>query len=790
VKWFPIYALILLTVFSAGSPEARIIDLEAYRFETSVGEPALPADLRIDEQTDQLFGYYLVQHRGPVSESWRTTLSRHGAEIYGYVGEFAYLVGMNQSARSLVETLDQVAWVGDYHPAYKISPRIGQQVFVTPERIENPNYRLSVRLFKNADEVAGQLIGLGCEVLDRTDDGFSLRLLVSAPKDRLNSIARIADVWWVEEQAEFTTLNNTARWVAQSNVNGSTPLWDNGLHGEGQLATIMDSGVDYNSCWFRDPSGASPNINHRKVTNYATFGGVAYDGCDVGHGTHVAGTMAGDQSVINPGNYNYNGMAYASKFTVQDVGVDDWSGCSLGSVSVPSSLTSAFTTSYNLGARLHQNSWGSSTNAYDGFCVDIDNMMWNNKDYLICFAAGNAGPGGSTVGSPGTAKSCLTVGSCRNAPQQEILASYSSRGPASDNRYKPTVTAPGGEDPNFITSANNDIGNPPAFTCLTASSPFQGTSMATPCVSGMAMNIRQYFVDGYYPLGSTGGDEPFAPKAALIKATMIACTEDMSAGDIPNNNEGWGRVLLDNSLFFDGDTRELIAMDVEPGLGTDERWIDAVTVDSGSERLVITLVWTDYPGTSGSGSAIVNDLDLIVTAPGGAVYLGNRFSGGQSTTGGSPDRLNVEECVRLNSPATGDWMVEVTGYNVPHGPQPFAIVFNGSFDGWPEDLTDATFEDEPAISSLDISAYPNPATTNTTIRYALPSDYTGAVELTVVDVSGRIVRQLVDKGQHGGDYFVTWNGLDTYQRQVPEGVYFARISTGAAEATTRIVIQR
>ncbi len=788
--------ILLATALLVPAVGARSIELETYQFDTALGEPALPAALTAAAGDYGEYGYYLVQTDAPITGRWLDQFRAEGVDLYGYVPEFAYLVGMDSATHEQVSARADVAWIGLFHPAYKLSPTIGDARFVSPERQDETGYRLMVRVFRHLEAVARNLESMDCTVLDQVDDGFSRRILVSAPSERLGDIARIADVWWIEEQPEFLLMNNATRWVTQSNVNGWQPLWDQGINGEGQIATIMDSGVDYNSCWFREHGGAAPGSSHRKVIDYSVAGGgVPYDGCDTGHGSHVAGTMCGDQSYINAGNYNYNGMAYKAKMTVQDVGTDDWAGCNLGTVAVPSSLSSSFVASYNLGARVHQNSWGSTANAYDGYCVDIDNMMWNNKDYLVCFAAGNSGPNGSTVGSPGTAKSCVTVGATRQAPQQDTMAGYSSRGPTSDNRYKPTVTAPGGESPTFITSVDNHTGNPPAQTCNTASSPFQGTSMATPCVSGMALNVRQYFVDGYYPLGSPGSDEPLVPSAALIKGMLISSTADMSTPDIPNNNEGWGRILMDNSLYFDGDTRELIALDVEPGLGTGENYEFEFDVDSSSEPLVVTVVWTDYPGTSGTSLALINDLDLTLTAPGGATYRGNVFSGGFSATGGSFDRRNVEECARVANPATGTWLVQVNGYNVPHSPQPFALVINGSFANWPTpDFSDVPADEAPGAAAkpltLRIAAYPNPMTHATNLSYAVPEGHVGHVQVDVLDVTGRIVRQVVAKGQRTGEYLATWDGLDDSRRPVVDGVYFARVTAGSESQSARIVLQR
>jgi hypothetical protein len=772
-----------------GTAHARIINLEAYWFDTALGEPVLPAELTAMPGDDADQGYFIVQTNAPITGAWRQAVEAAGATIYGYLPEFALLVGMDRAAQTRVRGLSGTAWVGPFHPAYKISPLIGTHAFASPERQADPNLRLMVRVFRDLDGAARRIEALGARVLDRTDDGFSRRLLVSAAGASVPAMARIADVWWIEEQPEFRTQNNTTKWVVQSNVSGQTPIWDQGIHGEGQIATLMDTGVDYNSCWFRENGNAVPGPTHRKVIDYSTYGGSPYDGCDTGHGSHVAGTVCGDQSYINAGNYNYNGMAYKAKITVQDVGADDWTACNLGTLNVPASLSGPFTASYNLSARVHTNSWGSTDNAYDSYCVDVDNAMWNRKDFLVCFANGNSGPSGSTVSSPATAKDCVSVGATQQAPQQDVIASYSSRGPASDSRYKPTVTAPGGEDPTFITSVNNDSGDPPSPTCSTASSPFQGTSMATPAVAGSALNVRQYYVDGFYPEGTRGGD-PLTPSAALMKATLVSSTDDMGASDIPNNNEGWGRILLDTALYFDGDTRELIAEDVTPGLSTGGVWNRDFEIDATSEPLVVTLVWTDYPGTQGAGVELVNDLDLLVLRPGGTQYLGNVFSGGFSTTGGSADRRNVEECVRVNNPPTGTWTVRVTGYNIPHGPQPFAVVVNGAFFNWPPGGSASVGESPVRADGALIAAAPNPAAGATTLEYALPAGYVGRVQVVVVDVAGRAVRGLVDKGQRAGSYHVTWDGRDDLDRPVPAGIYFAKLMAGSGTATAKIIVPR
>ena len=79
-----------------------------------------------------------------------------------------------------------------------------------------------------------------------------------------------------------------------------------------------------------------------------------------------------------------------------------------------------------------------------------------------------------------------------------------------------------------------------------------------------------------------------------------------------------------------------------------------------SNRVKVTLVWTDAPGTVGPNATLVNDLDLVVSA-GGRRYLGNVLTGGTSRVGGSADKRNNVESVILPAGTDGRFSVKVTG---------------------------------------------------------------------------------------------------------------------------------
>lgn len=86
-------------------------------------------------------------------------------------------------------------------------------------------------------------------------------------------------------------------------------------------------------------------------------------------------------------------------------------------------MNDLFQQAYDDGARVHTNSWVAPTRGrYDVYAQQVDQFVWEHRDLAICFAAGNDGidiDGNGfidygSIGSPGTAKNCITVGATEN----------------------------------------------------------------------------------------------------------------------------------------------------------------------------------------------------------------------------------------------------------------------------------------------------------------------------------------------------------------------------------------
>jgi hypothetical protein len=307
----------------------------------------------------------------------------------------------------------------------------------------------------------------------------------------------------------------------------------------------------------------------------------------------------------------------------------------------------------------------------------------------------------------------LTAG---NAQQ---MAAFSSRGPTDDTRIKPDVVAPG----TWVLSTYSErhqegYGDPVnpqngAYQVDGWGMPrngfykyFGGTSMSNPLAGGAAAVVRDFYQKEYAHSASS----------ALTKATLINSAVDLSdenndgAPDndfpIPNNHEGWGRINLIDATDDSADGVDFA--DVSTGLATGGATSYQASVTAGGGPLKISLVWSDFASTAAASINLVNDLDLEVTAPGGGtLYRGNVFSGGWSTTGGSADRRNNVENVYIQSPTAGTWTITVRGFNVPSGPQPYALVVDGATLSAPPPPTNTGFLSPSANAAQTSSAGDN-----------------------------------------------------------------------------------
>ena len=84
---------------------------------------------------------------------------------------------------------------------------------------------------------------------------------------------------------------------------------------------------------------------------------------------------------------------------------------------------------------------------------------------------------------------------------------------------------------------------------------------------------------------------------------------------------------------------------------------------------------------------------------------------------------------------------------------------------------------------INISAYPNPFNPTTTISFALPE--ADVVRIAVFDVAGRWIQTLVNEKRDAGNHTIIFDARD-----LPSGVYFARMESGKFTMTKKMLLIR
>jgi flagellar hook assembly protein FlgD len=82
--------------------------------------------------------------------------------------------------------------------------------------------------------------------------------------------------------------------------------------------------------------------------------------------------------------------------------------------------------------------------------------------------------------------------------------------------------------------------------------------------------------------------------------------------------------------------------------------------------------------------------------------------------------------------------------------------------------------------------HPNPFNPETEISYSLPEETW--VTIKVYNISGQLVKTLVDDVKPAGKHTVTWNGTNQSNSRVATGVYFYRMETERFQKTVKMVL--
>ncbi len=636
-------------------------------------------------------GLYLIQFTEPFDPAWRAELQGRNVELLRYVPEDAFVARLNGARLDDLASLPYVQWIGAYRPGHKIEASL----LASARRPElNPALAVTVLLSPaaTAQEMAEARTRLaGAHAVSHHRFGAVLRGKLGP--GQLQKLAESPAVLWIEPAPRLKLFDEISSKIVGGDCPGhATCTQESFFDGRGVTIAVADSGLHVGTA-----AGMHPDLAGR-VAAFLHYGNLIDASDEHGHGTHVAGIIAGSGATGRTDEQNrlYGlGVAPGASLVVQRIFDPD--GHPVDPLPAFQDLARD---AVQAGADIGSNSWGDDTQGgrydvsamvFDGLVRDADPVNSGDTAYLLVFSAGNAGPAHQTIGSPAVAKNVIAAGASQSGRSDFFtytegagaIASFSSRGPCEDGRIKPDVVAPG----TWIASLRSPLGHDEnAWLGIDDDYLYMGgTSQATPHVSGAAAVFFQYYLETY-----SSNPSPALVKAALIHSAVGLLRSSVDPDDppdalpTPNVEEGWGRVDLTRLLrarFYD-------FLDQNVPLTNGQTYERRLIIAGDQEPLKITLAYTDVPGFPAALPALVNDLDLEVLGPDGRTYRGNQFEGGRSVPDApGTDNLNNVEGVYLEAPPSGEYRVRVrarkvvedalVGADSPNVDQDFALVISG-----------------------------------------------------------------------------------------------------------------
>lgn len=476
------------------------------------------------------------------------------------------------------------------------------------------------------------------------------------------------------------------------------------------------------------------------------------------HATHVSGTMIGSNV---PASGQARGMAFRASLNAYDFDND----------------LSEMTTAAANGLLISNHSYGLNAEflptyyfgRYDNLAVQVDNILYNAPYYTAVFSAGNDRNAGYNTGDNGydlltdrgVSKNGITVAAVNQVnnytgPSSVVMSSFSSWGPTDDGRIKPDISAKGVNTYSSVATSNTAYGS------------MNGTSMATPSVSGSLGLLQELYSDIHGNF----------MKSSTLRALAIHTASEAGVFPGPDYQFGWGLLDCETAAItiLEEEFQSLIE---ENSLADGATFTKSVTA-LGTEPLVVTIAWTDPAGTvqgttvDDTTPRLVNDLDLrVVDASNNTTYPWalSAFSYTSPAIRSVNNVDNVEK-VEIDVPS-GDYTIIVNHKGtLDSGNQDFALIVTGisesDFAFTPENITKTFCADE-------VGDY--------YFNYSSSDTYNGPTTLSVTGLpAGAVATFTPSVITADEDFTLEISGLDS----VTPGTYsFDVVATGTSDTKTR-----
>lgn len=380
-------------------------------------------------------GSYIVLAKGAVSQKFRDTITAAGGSVVSYLPKNAFLVAASAAQSERLSRSAGVDVVIPFEPYFKLEPALLPKA-VQQEPVPAGS-RLNLTLLPGSRERGLARLGqLGAVVLGEFSTPFGPAVTVDPAQASLVALAQMPEVQGIELYRQRQMLNDRTRSRLGVSFGLNPPgAFTNtlGLTGTNVVVAVNDSGID----------ATHPDLEGRVRAD------VPSSLVDLtGHGTHVAGIIAGNGSMSGsvsnspPGSEpgaDFRGMAPGatlySQFTDQRRGPTTSDAYLIGNFA-----TNYFLVGERTNTPIANNSWRyAGANEYTIASASFDAAVRDSlpgvsgeQSVLYVFAAGNEGAGAdggqagepSTVAAPATAKNVITVGAIESRREitNEVVA--------------------------------------------------------------------------------------------------------------------------------------------------------------------------------------------------------------------------------------------------------------------------------------------------------------------------------------------------------------------------------
>lgn len=436
-------------------------------------------------------------------------------------------------------------------------------------------------------------------------------------KEQIEKLSKIDIVDHIEYDMKMKVFNDTAReWFGATKasidfgLNGDRDGNLNSYSKNDVVVAVIDTGID----------NSHVDLDNGKVLawkDYVKGNSTPYD--DHGHGTHVSGIIAGE----GDGNSNYKGVAEGAGLIGLKV-LDKRGNGNMSDSTAAIDWCIANKDTYGIDVINMSLGTTGSSDGTDATSLAVNRAV--QEGIVVVIAAGNDGPAKYTIGSPGAAEDGITVAAMADLGEGGFnLTDFSSRGPTSDGRIKPDISAPGYK---IMSAKANTTSSYVAYS---------GTSMATPFTAGTVAlmldanpnltptQVKSKLMSTSIDMGPSGKDIEYGMGRLDVYEVV------KSAGGYSGTN-----ISVPNILYGDDS--------INSNKGSD---IWQFNVDSLNYPISVTLVIPDWTSSWFSSNP---DLDIYLYDPNG-----NEVANSLTST--------RQENITFTPTVTGSYRLEVYSYS-------------------------------------------------------------------------------------------------------------------------------